>query len=65
MLFQGTFGCKSLLCPEVENTFYSTKNLALSERMGFGKIQDDVFEQTLGNFVNFDKKKFFDIVIAT
>ena len=30
-----------------ENTLSSTKNLALSDKMGFKKIQDDVFEQIL------------------
>ena len=34
--------------PTSENTFYSTKNLALSDRTGLKKIQDGVFEQFEG-----------------
>ena len=48
--------------PTSENTFYSTKKIFLSDRIGFKKIQDGVFEQlsgqTLTNFVNFEKKGF-------
>ena len=34
--------------PTSGNTFYSTKNPALSGRIGFKKIQDGVFEQFEG-----------------
>ena len=53
--------------PTSENTFYSSKNFALSDRVGLKKIQDGVFEQFKGqtptNFVNL--KKEIDIVTAT
>ena len=31
-----------------KNTYYSTKNVALSDKIGFKKIQDGVFEQFEG-----------------
>ena len=54
--------------PTSENTFYSTKNLSLSDRTGFKKIKNCFFEQLRGqtttHLVNFEKKKFY-VVIAT
>ena len=48
--------------PTSENTFYSTKNLATSDRISLNKIQNGVFlairGQTLTNFVNFENKVF-------
>ena len=68
MLFQGIFiSLIKWAGPISENIFYSTKNVALSDRIGFAKIQDVFFSnsrETFTNFVNL-KKKFFDIVIAT
>ena len=39
--------------PTVVNTFYGPKNLALSDRIGFKKIQDGVFEQFEANIYKF------------
>ena len=54
--------------PTSENTFYSTKNVNLSERIGFKKIQDGIFVQFEAKhleILSISKKMFFDIVIAT
>ena len=64
----GHFYLQKLAGPTSENTFYSTKNRALSDRIGFKKIQDVFFEQIEANifkFCLFRKKYFFDIVIAS
>ena len=50
-----------------ENTFYSTKNLALSDRIFLKsnmRFLSNYRGQKLINFVNFEKK-VFNIVIAT
>ena len=47
--------------PTSQNTFYSPKNLALSDKRNLKKIQDGVFEQLGGNidkFCQFRKKGF-------
>ena len=44
----GRFYLSKWVGPTSENTFYSAKNLALSDRIGFKKIQDFVFEQLDG-----------------
>ena len=63
----GHFYLPKWLGPTSENTFYSIKNLALSDRIGFKKIQDGVFEQVGANIDKFCqfKKKVFDIFITT
>ena len=50
----GPFYLPKLVGPTVENTFCSSKKLAVSERICFQKIQDGIFEQLGGKFVNFD-----------
>ena len=54
--------------PTSESTFYSTKNHALSEWIGFKKIKDGAFEQFESKhwqIWSISKKKLFDIVKAT
>ena len=44
-----------------DNTFYSSKNRAVSDRIGFEKIQDVVFEQFEGKrlqMLSISKKRF-------
>ena len=54
--------------PTLENTYNGTKNIALSDRIGFKKIQDGVFVQFKGKHLQIlpiSKKISFDMVIAT
>ena len=55
--------------PTSKNTFYSTKNLALSDRIIFLKIQNVFFFEKFDGkplqILSILKKNVFDIVIAT